>query len=172
MSEASARPETNNHFSTLGLPVDWALDEAELSARYLRAQKAVHPDRVAGASERERRAAERLAAQVNDAYRTLRSPLRRARHLLELSDAAPSDPGAEALAEQMNWHERLDAARGDAENLRALFTEVSAAWQRCEAGFEVAWRRRDMRAAADQCIRMQFIHQLDERIAACMPGGD
>ena len=170
-ASASASPETaDNHFSTLDLPVDWALDEAELTARYLRAQQAVHPDRVAGASDAERHRAERFAANLNDAYRTLRSPLRRARHLLALRGVA-SDPASTvsadvgALSEQMAWRERLDAVSGDAAGRQALSEEASAAQRGCEADFEAAWQRSDLPTAASACFRMQFISQFIKRIA-------
>ncbi len=159
----------DNCFATLGLPVRWALDETDLTTRYLKLQRTVHPDRAAGGSAQRRRLAEQHAAAANDAYRTLRSPLRRARHLLALRGAAPN-PSATvhgddaALLQQMAWRERMDAAGDDTEPLQALMHEASVARQHGEATFGAAWEHEDMPSAAAQFIHLQFIGKLIDEL--------
>ena len=75
---------SRNHFELLGLPVAYAVDAAALDRAYRDLQGQVHPDRFASASEAERRVAMQWATRANEAYRTLRNPIDRARYLLGL----------------------------------------------------------------------------------------
>jgi molecular chaperone HscB len=128
------KPEfTRNHFELLGLPVAYAVDAAELEHAYRDLQGRVHPDRFAAASEAERRVALQWAARANEAYRTLRHPVERARYLLGLKGF---DTGEESntsmppdfLMQQMEWRESVSEARGrrDAAALEALRGEIHA----------------------------------------------
>ena len=71
------------YFELFALPVKFDLNIAKLRDACRTLQRSVHPDRVAGASERERRFAMEQSTRVNDAFRTLKSPMRRAAYLLE-----------------------------------------------------------------------------------------
>ena len=70
-------------FTLLGLPKRFELDTVALDARFRELQREVHPDRFAAADDAARRASMMLATQINAAYQTLRSPLKRASYLLE-----------------------------------------------------------------------------------------
>ncbi len=78
-----------NHFELFGLPARFAVDTAALEARYLELQREVHPDRFAAASQAEQRVSTQLATRVNEAYQTLKSPLKRAGYLLQLRGVDP-----------------------------------------------------------------------------------
>ncbi|HEY2572600.1 MAG TPA: DnaJ domain-containing protein [Verrucomicrobiaceae bacterium] len=67
-------------FAILGLPRQAALDGESLRQAYAARSRAAHPDH--GGDEQQ-------AAEVNQAYETLRAPEKRLRHLLEL--VAPKD---------------------------------------------------------------------------------
>ena len=111
-------------FTLLGLPKRFELDTLALDARFRELQREVHPDRFAAADDAARRASMMLATQINAAYQTLRSPLKRASYLLE---QAGIDIGAESntamspefLMSQMMWREQVADARGD-KNLSEL----------------------------------------------------
>jgi molecular chaperone HscB len=74
-----------DHFALFGLPCRQALDVAQLESTYRDLQAKVHPDRHAHLSDAEQRVAMQWATRVNEAYLTLKDPLRRARYLLELA---------------------------------------------------------------------------------------
>jgi molecular chaperone HscB len=125
---------SRNHFELLGLPVSYAVDANALDNAYRELQGRVHPDRFAFASEAERRVAMQWATRANEAYRTLRSPIDRARYLLALKGF---DTGEESntsmppdfLMQQMEWRESAEAgrARRDASALESLRAEIEAA---------------------------------------------
>src|SRR5204862_4463497 len=60
-------------------------DVAELERRYKEMTKVLHPDRFARADERARRASLKRSIQLNQAWRTLKDPVRRAEYLLSLA---------------------------------------------------------------------------------------
>lgn len=61
-----------NHFELFGLPFLFALDNQELSTQFRELQRHFHPDNFAMASERDRMMAMQKAAQINDAFQTLK----------------------------------------------------------------------------------------------------
>jgi molecular chaperone HscB len=122
----------DNDFTLFGLPERFALDRADLDARWRRLQSSVHPDRFAGDGAAAQRVAMQWAVRVNEAYRRLREPLARAAYLCGLR-GSPIDAErntampAGFLIQQMGWRERLDESRDDAEALGALDGEVKDA---------------------------------------------
>jgi molecular chaperone HscB len=74
-----------DHFRVLGVERAFALDVADLERRYKEMTKVLHPDRFARADERARRASLKRSIQLNEAWRTLKDPVRRAEYLLSLS---------------------------------------------------------------------------------------
>src|SRR3954471_22601543 len=84
-SAAAAKALTSsNHFELFGLSPAFALDKELLEKAYRDIQSQVHPDRFARSGDAERRASLEWTTRVNEAYRTLRNPVQRAKHLLEL----------------------------------------------------------------------------------------
>src|SRR6266513_1486552 len=124
-------PEMNlnqNHFELFGLPARFAVDAAALEGRYRELQREVHPDRFAAAPEPEQRVSMQLATRVNEAYQTLKSPLKRAVYILRLRGVDPefetnTAMPPEFLVEQMAWRERIEAGSEDPEALVRLRSE-------------------------------------------------
>lgn len=163
---------TRNHFDLLGLPQRYALEPASLDDAYRRVQRAVHPDRFAGAPDTERRIAMQLAAQANEAYRTLKDSTRRAAYLCELHGADPEVHSntampAEFLVQQMDWRERLqDAADGrDAAGLEALRVELACLRGELLDSLAVALdAQRDFTGAADRVRRLMFVDRFASEV--------
>lgn len=115
---------TRNHFELFGLPPRYAVDAAMLDARYRELQAEVHPDRFGAAADGERRLAHQSSARVNEAYRTLKDPVERARYLLALRgidamDEKDTNLALAFLEAQLDRRERA-AAAADAEDIAAL----------------------------------------------------
>lgn len=68
----------NLSFRQFDLQPAFLVDLDELGQRYRELVRSVHPDRFADAPEREQRLALERAAQLNEAYQTLKSAPRRA----------------------------------------------------------------------------------------------
>jgi molecular chaperone HscB len=73
-----------DYFSVLGFPRAFAIDVGELEQRHKEMTKVLHPDRFARADARARRASLERSVQLNEAWQTLKDPVRRAEYLLSL----------------------------------------------------------------------------------------
>ena len=75
---------SKNFFELFGLPVSYTIDDTALRERYRELQRTVHPDRYANASQQEQRVAMQGSTFINDAFETLKDPLKRAQYMLRL----------------------------------------------------------------------------------------
>jgi molecular chaperone HscB len=111
-----------DHCSVLGVPARFDLDVAALEARYRELSRKLHPDRFAKADPRARRAALQRTVQLNEAWRALKDPMKRAEYLLERGGVkiATDDGGARSggvaaspalLMEMLERREELGDAR-------------------------------------------------------------
>lgn len=92
-------PPGADHFAVFGLPRRFELALPDLEKRFREQSFQVHPDRFARKAPRERRIALERSTALNDAYRTLKDPLRRATYLLGLNGIkVESEQGGSAMA--------------------------------------------------------------------------
>ena len=71
------------YFEVFSLPPKLGLDAAALEKSFYRLSREFHPDRFASKTAEEQAAATEKSSLLNDAYRTLRDPIRRTEYLLE-----------------------------------------------------------------------------------------
>jgi molecular chaperone HscB len=74
-----------DYFQVLGVPKRYALDFSDAEARFRELSRRFHPDKFAKADPRARRASLQRSVQLNEAWRTLKDPVRRAEYLLRLA---------------------------------------------------------------------------------------
>ncbi len=72
------------YFEVFSLPPKLRLETAALEKAFYALSRTLHPDRFAGKSEAEQAEATEKSSELNDAYRTLRDPIRRTEYLLSL----------------------------------------------------------------------------------------
>lgn len=127
-------------FATLGAPRRFDLDLTALAKTHRELSRALHPDKFAQASASERRAALEKAANVNQAWRVLRDPVRRAEALFALAGARVGEthepkPSPMFLMEVMEQREALAEARGskDLDRVRALGSAVEERSRQAQA---------------------------------------
>lgn len=123
------RPE-RNYFDLFALTPAFAVDLPLLDRAYRDFQGRVHPDKFVRGTSTEQRQAAQWASVANEAYQTLKHPLPRARHLVQLHNVNPDActvPGSFLMA-QMEFREAVQAARRT-KNSDALF-EINVALQR------------------------------------------
>jgi molecular chaperone HscB len=161
----------DNDFLLFGLPVRFALDRADLDARWRELQRSVHPDKFAAEGAAAQRLAMQWAVRVNEAYRRLREPLSRASYLCGLR-GAPIDAEnntampADFLMQQMAWREALDDARDDTAVLAALDAEVGASEQTLlDEVAHLLDEENDAPAAAGRVRALMFIRKFRRDLA-------
>ncbi len=161
-----------NYFELFGLKPDFDIDAAELQAAQQRLQAIHHPDRHVGADAAARRASVQMASFINQAFQTLRDPVKRSRYLLEIYGAELPDESATTgdtafLMEQMELREALDACR-DSESPLACCDELGLQLRR-RAGeiadeFVAKLEAGQLDAAVESSRKMQFIQRIQQQL--------
>ena len=170
---AAARALTsNNPFELFGLSPGFSIDEEILEKAYREIQSRVHPDRFAHAGDAERRASLQWTTRVNEAYRALKDPVQRGKHLLELHgvdvafETNTAMPG-EFLTQQMALREALESAVSakDPGTLSRLHQDLVS--NKCSLEAEIAEaidKKKDYAAASQLVRKLMFLDKLDAEI--------
>jgi len=145
------------------------VDPAALERGYREIQSRIHPDRFAASGEAERRASMQWTTRVNEAYRTLRSPVQRAKYLLELNgvDVAfetNTQMPTEFLMRQLELREALAQAKDPAalDRLREDVAREQASL--VDRIGELIDTRQAFEAAAGEVRKLMFLQRLGEEI--------
>ena len=156
-----------NYFELFQLPVSFDIDINDLTTRHRAVVARIHPDQFAHKSSAEQRMALQWTTFANEAFDTLKSPIKRAQYLLQLN--APelvADPHTHAplppefLMQQMAWREALED--GDVDSVR---DEVQAAH---DAAFQYLSKQsadQDWPAVAQTLAKYQFIDNFLEQLS-------
>ncbi len=132
----SAIKLSDNDFEIFGLPCQFDLDSAALSASYLSLQSQTHPRPFCKFQRSRKRLAVQWATRVNEAYKRLQNPMERAIYWCELNGENPrgqqSNLPPALLMQQMEWREALEEI-DSVEALENLLDEVAAEKKRCLA---------------------------------------
>ena len=167
-----------DHYALFGLDRRQGLDDLELERVYREVQSLVHPDKHAHLGDAERRLAMQWATRVNEAYLTLKNPLKRAEYLLRLVGHDPeiecnTAMPTEFLIQQLEWREGVEEARqaADVDRLdgfhRRLRAEMTAQYAELADAIDTG---HDYPAAAQIVRQLMFkeklLHEIDEALAA------
>jgi molecular chaperone HscB len=155
---------TADYFAVFDLPRSFDLNLPDLEKRYFAAQRRVHPDRLVGKSAAERQQAIAQSMLVNEAYETLKDPLKRARHMLALAGMTDlAKPSQELLMEIMTLREALaetdilkDIERFDRQNEEDKRATLDALLQ--------AFAGSDILKAAELAMRFSYLGKLADEI--------
>lgn len=160
-----------NYFSDFGVAPSFILDERSLASRFRDLQSTTHPDRFANASDAEKRAAMERAAEINDAYQTLRDPVRRAMYLLWLKNVNGMDEKNTSmphdfLMEQIEWREAIADAKlkEDVERLESMDAELRSSMDSLGSTFAAAYEGGHLPTATTLARKMRFVQKLIEEV--------
>jgi molecular chaperone HscB len=173
-----------DYFAFLGLPRRLDIDMALLEQRFRELSREYHPDYFYNAPAKERLAALERSSQLNDAYRTLRSPASRIEYLLGLEGLALTRAGEGSpkvppslLEEVFALNEELDEIRelresgGDAERLGARLAsarkpieqkrdEHERELQELSARWDAAQERATLELLRERMLERNYINNL------------
>jgi len=130
-----------DYFSFFGLPRKLSINLEELEEVFYALSRKFHPDFFFNSSDYEKQISMDKSSTLNDAYRTLRDPIRRTQYLLEL-EGAKTEEGKDKLAAdlleevfELNLElEELKAAKklGDEDEIKEITASVAASRQKLE----------------------------------------
>ena len=117
---------TQNYFELFNLPEKFQIDLEMLQENYRAIQKEIHPDRFATSSENEKVQSMIKSTQANDAFQTLKSPIKRAKYILSLHKSVekitlPPD----FLMQQMEWEEHFEAIEKNSSELTEFKSTIN-----------------------------------------------
>jgi molecular chaperone HscB len=136
-------------FAILGIARRFDVDLGNVERIHRDLSRALHPDKFVGV-ERDRKAALAKAVEVNEAWRILRDPVRRAEALLKLeglnfAEGQEPKPAPEFLMEMLEQREALSDAKHahDIGAVRAMAASVEARVGEVERALSEGFARRD-----------------------------
>ncbi len=153
-----------DYFELFHLPVAYTLDQAVLRRVYQEHQAVLHPDHYATQGPLAKKLSAQQSAYVNEAYRVLSDPLKRAAYLLSLSPVPSALPeralSADFLGEHLEWRALIEET--EACGYPELRARLKTAFHQLERDFEQAFERKDMNGAAENLSKMKFFSRLLE----------
>jgi molecular chaperone HscB len=169
---------SRDHFALFGLPRRQALDELELERLYRDIQSQVHPDKHAHLADSDKRVAMQWATKVNEAYVTLKSPLKRGEYLLVLLGHDPqiernTAMPADFLMHQMELREAVAESRagGDIDALDRMHRQMKKEMAgQHESLVQTLDDAKDYLRGADIVRQLMFqeklLHEIDDALQA------
>jgi molecular chaperone HscB len=112
-----------DYYELLGIPRSLNLSLEQLQKRYYELSRQLHPDRFMQKPEAERQRALDVSSTVNDAYRTLKDPIKRGYYVLaqegfEIGEQRSKDVPPELLEEVFELNMALEEMRGGDDSAR------------------------------------------------------
>jgi len=166
--------ESRSSFDLLGLPERFDLSPDEIERAYLERSKESHPDRFATAPAGERLAAVQRSVEIQDAYRALRKPARRAEYLLSRKGVTIGDneriDDAAFLMQILELREQLADARasGDTVLLAGKQKEMQAHHRTLISALAPAFERADLARAKQVLIELRYVDRYLEECEAAL----
>lgn len=155
-------PAAVDHFARLGLARTFDIDADGLDRGYFAAQRRLHPDRFASRTQRERTFSQLQAVSLNEAYETLRDPVRRAEYLIGLNGVEVVPEGCSLVGEQDLLQEVMERREelAEAESVGAVEALEASAGDdvaRCVDALSAVFATGDLPAAARLTTRMRYL---------------
>ena len=112
-----------DYYALLGIPRTLTLSADALQQRFYELSRQLHPDRFMRKPEAERQTALEASSNLNDAYRTLKDPIKRAEYVLsregfDIGEQRSKDVPPELLEEVFELNMALEEMRGGEESAR------------------------------------------------------
>lgn len=163
---------TDNYFELYGLPPTFQQNAGELADKHHLLMSKFHPDKFVQQDSLSRRQAAEMAALLNDAYTTLKSPLKRAGYLLMLAgvdgDAEQETTSDTAfLMEQLELREEIELASNSSEPFAVLDRsrkQASDAESVLFEKFESQYAADAFAEARESWVKLNFFTRLKRQI--------
>ena len=165
----------SQYFNLFQLEPSFNIDTEALEQTYRALAARFHPDKFASASAFEQKQAVMMSSTINDAYRTLKSPIDRAAYLLKNQNIDADAPehtsfSPEFLMQQMEWRETLMDAQMEQNHdaIRALDQEIQEVQNNLYQDLQQAFEQQDYESAAQWVRHGRFLNKLRNEIASIL----
>ena len=165
----------SQYFNLFQLEPSFNIDTEALEQTYRALAARFHPDKFTSASAFEQKQAVMMSSTINDAYRTLKSPIDRAAYLLKSQNIDADAPehtsfSPEFLMQQMEWRETLMDAQMEQnhDTIRALDQEIQEVQNNLYQDLQQAFEQQDYESAAQWVRHGRFLNKLRNEIASIL----
>ena len=165
----------SQYFNLFQLEPSFNIDTEALEQTYRALAARFHPDKFASASAFEQKQAVMMSSTINDAYRTLKSPIDRAAYLLKSQNIDADAPehtsfSPEFLMQQMEWRETLMDAQIEQNHdaIRALDQEIQEVQSSLYQDLQQAFEQQNYESAAQWVRHGRFLNKLRNEIASIL----
>lgn len=165
----------SQYFNLFQLEPSFNIDTEALEQSYRTLAARFHPDKFASASAFEQKQAVMMSSTINDAYRTLKSPIDRAAYLLKSQNIDADAPehtsfSPEFLMQQMEWRETLMDAQMEQNHdaIQALDQEIQEVQSNLYQDLQQAFEQQDYESAAQWVRHGRFLNKLRNEIASIL----
>ena len=165
----------SQYFNLFQLEPSFNIDTETLEQTSRALAARFHPDKFASASAFEQKQAVMMSSTINDAYRTLKSPIDRAAYLLKSQNIDADAPehtsfSPEFLMQQMEWRETLMDAQMEQNHdaIRALDQEIQEVQSSLYQDLQQAFEQQDYESAAQWVRHGRFLNKLRKEIASIL----
>ena len=163
--KAVQQPASVDHFIRLGLEANFDVDLSALDRIYFELQRALHPDRFATRTTKEKMYSQAQATAINDAYETIKNPLKRADYLIHIKGVNVMPDGCNLvndptiLMEAMEVREKLASAE-TISMVDAIANDARAEIKDVIAGISLAFKGDDIEGACQLTTRLKYLTKL------------
>ncbi len=163
---------SSNFFEYFDQPVQFVLNMAALHSAQLALQAELHPDRFVNGTAQEKRLSVQKASMVNEAYETLKEPVKRAHYLLELAGIEKNDNQTTSdtsfLMEQMSFREEMGECRTNADPLDCIdhvSAKLKVREQEFSQQFEQGYAAKNYETAQESARKMMFVKKILDQLS-------
>ncbi|MCC6185547.1 MAG: Fe-S protein assembly co-chaperone HscB [Chitinophagaceae bacterium] len=170
----------NNYFELFHLPITFLPNPKLVKLKFYELSKQYHPDRYTNASEDEQDEALRMAATINDAYKTLSNAEKRMAYILRLEDGLEQEEQyklpADFLMEMMDLNEAVSDYEDEPSN-KSLKTKAEQAIEQLLDEWEIQIavpiaayesgenQKESLKQIKDFYFRKKYLLRIKERLA-------
>lgn len=173
------------YYELFGIPRGLNLSLEDLQKRYYDLSRQLHPDRFMRQPEAERQRVLDMSSALNDAYRTLKDPVKRAQYLLalegfDIGEQRSKDVPPELLEEVFELNMALEEMRsGDdsarpqleqaAKNFSTMLLDADAQLQSLFAEYDSSHSRDTLAQIRNTLNRRKYIQNLLTEVQSALP---
>jgi molecular chaperone HscB len=160
-----------NYFALFDIAPIFDINLAKLQEIHQTLQATYHPDRYVMANAQQKRLSVQNAAMINDAYQTLKDPIKRARYLLgmngvDLGDENETTSDMVFLMEQIEHREVLEGCRSrenPMDSCEVLIQNLALRKANLEKEFVENFDSQQFEKARQVSRKMQFIERIQSQ---------
>lgn len=164
----------DDYFSLFDQPRTFDIDTSRLEKTYKAHQRQIHPDKFFEASKKELKTADSVSCCVNEGYRTLSDPMKRAMYMLKLYKMNEvGNVPQEFLMKCMKIHQQI-AGTTDTTVLVKLLKEIQGMIKDEQSNLSKCLKisngkLTDGEGAADAIARMKYLNRIRDNIRDKLP---